>query len=64
MHASANIERTNRSHTKRKFCQFTRTSSTLDLRTNEHDRRMAERKRDAERYAARHGFTGKRAEFH
>ncbi|QEG09607.1 hypothetical protein CPT_Pagan_004 [Xanthomonas phage Pagan] len=57
---NANLERT---RTKRRFCQFTRTASVMDLRTTEHDRKLAERKRQAERYEARHGTAGKRSVF-
>lgn len=62
MHGSinANLERT---RTKRRFCQFTRTASVIDLRHNEEERRLAERKRQAERYEARHGTNGKRSVF-
>ncbi|UUR56221.1 hypothetical protein pXoo2106_01 [Xanthomonas phage pXoo2106] len=57
---NANLDRTQR---KRRFCQFTRTTSVTDLRTTEHDRKLAERKRQAERYEARHGTAGKRSVF-
>ncbi|AHB12149.1 hypothetical protein Prado_01 [Xylella phage Prado] len=60
MHGNANLERT---RTKRRFCQFTRTASVMDLRTTEYDRKLAQRKRDAERYEARHGTAGKRSVF-
>lgn len=60
MQASTNAERM---RTKRKFCQFTRTASVIDLRTTEYDRKIAQRKRQAERYEARHGHAGKRAGF-
>lgn len=60
MHGNANLER---ARTKRRFCQFTRTASVMDLRTTEYDRKLAERKRDAERYEARHGTGGKRSVF-
>ncbi|AMM44637.1 hypothetical protein [Xanthomonas phage f20-Xaj] len=57
---NANLDRT---PPKRRFCQFTRTASVMDLRTTEHDRKLAERKRQAERYEARHGTVGKRSVF-
>lgn len=60
MNINANLERT---RAKRRFCQFTRTASVMDLRTPEYDRKLAERKRQAERYEARNGFAGKRAVF-
>lgn len=60
MYGNANLELTQR---KRRFCQFTRTANVMDLRTTEHDRRLAERKRQAERYEARHGTGGKRSVF-
>jgi hypothetical protein len=60
MNVNANLERT---RTKRRLCQFTRTASVLDLRQNEHDRKLAKRKRDSERYEARHGTGGKRSVF-
>lgn len=60
MNTNANIERT---RTKRRFCQFTRMASVMDLRTTEYDRKLAQRKRDAERYEARHGTGGKRSVF-
>lgn len=60
MQASTNAGRIS---TKRKFCQFTRTASVIDLRTTEYDRKIAQRKRQAERYEARHGHAGKRAVF-
>lgn len=60
MHGNANLERT---RTKRRFCQLTRTASVMDLRTTEYDRKLAQRKRDAERYEARHGTGGKRSVF-
>ena len=60
MHSNANLERT---RTKRRFCQFTRTAGVMDLRMSEHDRKLAQRKRDAERYEARHGTAGKRSVF-
>lgn len=50
MHVNANLERT-------------RTVSVTDLSTAEHDRKLAERKRQAERYEARHGTAGKRSVF-
>lgn len=49
MQGSPNAERI---RTKRRFCQFSRTASTLDLRL---DRKLARRKRQAERYEQRHG---------
>lgn len=52
-----------RIRTKRRLCQFTRTASTLDLRQTELDRKLAERKRQAERYEQRHGTAGKRSVF-
>lgn len=52
-----------RIRTKRRFCQFTRTASTLDLRQTEMDRKLAERKRQAERYEQRYGTAGKRSVF-
>lgn len=60
MHSNANLER---SRTKRRFCQFARTASVMDLRTTEYERKLAQRKRDAERYEARHGTAGKRSVF-
>lgn len=60
MHVNANLERT---LTKRRFCQFSRTASVIDLRQSEYGRKIAKRKRDAERYEARNGFAGKRAVF-
>ncbi|QGH45033.1 hypothetical protein [Bacteriophage Titan-X] len=57
---NANLDRTQR---KRRFCQFTRTASVMDLRTTELDRKLAKRKRDAERYEQRHGTAGKRSVF-
>ena len=60
MQASTNAERI---RTKRKFCQFTRTASVIDLRKTEHEKRAEERKRQMQRYAERNGFAGKRAVF-
>ncbi len=60
MHGNANLERT---RTKRRFFQFTKTASVIDMTTTEHDRKIAERRRQAERYEARHGTGGKRAVF-
>lgn len=57
---NSNLDRTQR---KRRFCQFTKTASVMDLRVNEYDRKIAERRRDAERYEARHGTAGKRSVF-
>ena len=57
MNTNANIERT---RTKRRFCQFTKTVSVLDHGV---DRKLAERKRQCQRYEARHGTCGKRAVF-
>ncbi len=57
---NANLDRTQR---KRRFCQSTQTESVMDLRTTEHERKLAERKRQAERYEARHGTAGKRSVF-
>ena len=57
---NANLDRTQR---KRRFFPFTQTESVMDLRTTEHDRKLAERKRQAERYEARHGTAGKRSVF-
>lgn len=59
MHANANLER---SRTKRRFSQFTRTVSVLDMRP-EAERERAKRLRQAERYEARHGTAGKRSVF-
>ncbi|WAX24205.1 hypothetical protein P4_00047 [Xanthomonas phage P4] len=58
--ANANLDRTQR---KPRFCQFTRTASVMDPRTTEQDRKLAERKRQAERYEAHHGTAGKRSVF-
>lgn len=60
MHGNANLER---SRTKLRFFQFTRSRCVMDLRMNEHEKRLAKRKRDAERYEARHGTGGKRSVF-
>lgn len=60
MNTNANAERI---RTKRRFYQFSRTASTLDLRQTELDRKLAERKRQAERYEQRHGPAGKRSVF-
>lgn len=60
MNTNSNLDRTQR---KRRFCQFTRTASVTDLRTAEYDRKLAQRKRDAERYEQRHGTAGKRSVF-
>lgn len=60
MQGSNNAERI---RTKRRLFQFTRTVSTLDLRQTELDRKLAERKRQAERYEQRHGTAGKRSVF-
>lgn len=60
MNVNANLERT---HTKRRLCQFTRTASVTDPWTTEYDRKLAKRKRDAERYEQRHGTAGKRSVF-
>lgn len=60
MNTNANVERI---RTKRRLFQFTRTASTLDLRQNELERKLAERKRQAERYEQRHGTAGKRSVF-
>lgn len=59
MHANANLER---SRTKRRFSQFTRTVSVLDMRPDA-ERERAKRLRQAERYEARHGTSGKRSVF-
>lgn len=59
MNVNANISRIN---TKRKFCQFSRTVSVLDMRS-EDERAKAKRLRQAERYEARHGTAGKRSVF-
>lgn len=59
MHANANLER---SRTKLRFSQFTRTVSVLDMRPDA-ERKRAKRLRDAERYEARHGTGGKRSVF-
>ncbi len=61
MHTNANLEPA--SCIKRRFYQFRRTASTMDLRTTEHDRKLAQRKRQAERYEQRHGTGGKRSVF-
>lgn len=58
MNINANLERT---ITKRRFCQFSRTASVIDLRATELERKMQQRKRQAERYEQRHGTGGKRA---
>ena len=60
MQGSHNAERI---RTKRRFFQFTRTASELDLRQTELDRKLAERKRHAELYELRHGTAGKRSVF-
>lgn len=57
---NANVERI---RCKRRFFQFTRTASVMDLRVTEYERKLAQRKRDAERYEARHGTGGKRSVF-
>lgn len=59
MNSNANLER---SRTKRRFCQFSRTVSVLDMRPDA-ERERAKRLRDAGRYEARHGTSGKRAVF-
>lgn len=59
MNVNANISRIN---TKRKFCQFSRTVSVLDMRPDA-ERERAKRLRYAERYEARHGTDGKRSVF-
>lgn len=59
MNVNANI---NRISNKRKFCQFVRTVSILDMRS-EDERARAKRLRQAERYEARHGTVGKRSVF-
>ncbi len=59
MHANSNLVR---SQTKRRFCQFSRTVSVLDMRPDA-ERKRAKRLRDAERYEARHGTNGKRSVF-
>lgn len=51
-----------RASTKRRFSQFTRTASVLDMRPDE-ERAKAKRLRQAERYEARHGTVGKRSVF-
>ena len=51
-----------RKNTKRRFCEFTRTASVLDMRPQE-ERERAKRLRQAERYEARHGTGGKRSVF-
>lgn len=51
-----------RATTKRRFSQFTRTASVLDMRPDE-ERERAKRLRQAERYEARHGTGGKRSVF-
>lgn len=51
-----------RASTKRRFSQFTRTASVLDMRPEE-ERERAKRLRQAERYEARHGTGGKRSVF-
>lgn len=60
MQGNSNAERI---RTKRRFYQFSRTASTLDMRQTEMDRKLAERKRQAERYEQRHGTAGKRSVF-
>ena len=60
MQGNSNDERI---RTKRRFYQFSRTAGTLDLRQTELDRKLAERKRQAERYEQRHGTAGKRSVF-
>lgn len=59
MNVNANIRRIS---IKRKFCQFVRTASILDMRS-EDERARAKRLRQAERYEARHGTVGKRSVF-
>lgn len=51
-----------RSQLKRKFCQFGRTVSVLDMRPDI-ERERAKRLRQCERYEARHGTNGKRSVF-
>jgi hypothetical protein len=51
-----------RINTRRRFSQFTRTASVLDMRPEE-ERERAKRLRQAERYEARHGTAGKRSVF-
>lgn len=60
MNINANLERTS---PKFRLCQYTRKGAVMDLRVSEYDRKLAKRKRDAERYEARNGFAGKRAVF-
>jgi hypothetical protein len=59
---AARVANSNRATTKRKFSQFTRTASVLDMRPDE-ERERAKRLRQAERYEARHGTAGKRSVF-
>ena len=51
-----------RAATKRRFCEFSRTASVLDMRPDE-ERERAKILRQAERYEARHGTAGKRSVF-